>query len=72
MIFTKKPDGIAEWDGYQSESVSPNRKPLSKEEEDKIAAELRENVRKILKNATIRKEPLYKKKLKHRKNNDKE
>lgn len=62
-----KPHGMAEYDGYPSAGVPKDRKPLSKEEEEKIGAELRENVRKVAKNAKIRKEPLYKKANKQRK-----
>lgn len=62
-----KPFGMAEYDGYPMPSVSPNRKPLSKEEEDKMCAELREKAREIAKDAKIRKEPLYKNAKKQRK-----
>lgn len=36
----KKPEGVGEWDGYPSVSVPANRKPLSKEEEERILAEM--------------------------------
>lgn len=42
----KKPEGVGEWDGYPMPDIPPNRKPLSKEEEERISAQLRENVRK--------------------------
>lgn len=61
MIFLKKPDGVGEWDGYPMPDVPPNRKPLSKEEEEKVGAELRENIRKLVKKSKIKKEPLYEK-----------
>lgn len=63
----KKPDGVGEWDGYPMPDVPPDRKPLSKEEEEKIGAELRENIRKILKDCPIRKDPLHKEINKQRK-----
>ena len=62
-----KPYGMAEYDGYPSVSVPKDRKPLSKEEEEKIGTELRENIRKILKDSPIKKDPLYKKADKQRK-----
>ncbi len=51
---------MAEYDGYPSVGASKDRKPLSKEEEEKIGEELRENIRKIAKETKIRKEPLHK------------
>lgn len=54
----RKPDGIGEWDGYPSVSVPADRKPLSKEEEERIGAELRENIRELLRTSKIRKETL--------------
>ena len=57
MIFLKKPNGVGEWDGFPSVSVPPDRKPLSKEEEKNIRAELKENMRKILKETPVRKDP---------------
>lgn len=53
-----KPFGMAEYDGYPMPNVPKDRKPLSKEDEERIGAELRENVRKI---AKIRKDPLHRK-----------
>lgn len=40
----KKPFGVEEWDGYPMPEVPKNRKPLTKEEEERIGAELRANV----------------------------
>lgn len=48
----KKPYGVEEFDGYPMPRVPKNRRPLTKEEEAKIGAELREN---ILKNVKITK-----------------
>lgn len=45
-----KPPGMDEWDGYPMPKVPKDRKPLSKEEEERIGRELRENV---LKHAKI-------------------
>lgn len=44
----KKPEGVGEWDGYPMPDVPPDRKPLSKEEEDRILAEMHERIRKRL------------------------
>lgn len=44
----KKPEGVGEWDGYPMPDVPPDRKPLSKEEEDRILEELHERIRKRL------------------------
>lgn len=44
----KKPIGVGEWDGYPMPNVPPDRKPLSKEEEDKIIVELRKRAEKRL------------------------
>lgn len=44
----KKPEGVGEWDGYPMPDVPANRKPLSKEEEDKIIAELHKRIEKRL------------------------
>lgn len=44
----KKPVGTEEFDGYPMPNVPPNRKPLSKEEEDKIIVELRKRAEKRL------------------------
>lgn len=54
-----KPYGMDEYDGYPMPEVPKNRKPLSKEEEERIGAELRKNIREILKTSPLRKEPLY-------------
>ncbi len=54
-----KPIGMAEYDGYPSVGVPKDRKPLSKDEEEKIGMELRENIRRLAKETTIRKEPLH-------------
>lgn len=62
-----KPYGMAEYDGYSFVSVPKTRKPLSKEEEETIGVELRENIRNILKSSPIKKEPLHKKADKQRK-----
>lgn len=42
----KKTEGVGEWDGYPSVNVPANRKPLSKEEEDRLIAEMHERIRK--------------------------
>lgn len=42
----KKPEGVGEWDGYPSVSIPANRKPLPKEEEDKLIAEMHERIKK--------------------------
>lgn len=55
-----KPFGMAEYDGYPMPDVPLDRKPLSKEEEERISAELKESIREVLKNSAIRKDPLYK------------
>ena len=44
----KKPIGAEEFDGYSMLYVPQNRKPLSKEEEDKIIVELRKRAEKRL------------------------
>ncbi len=44
----KKPEGVGEWDGYPMPDISPNRKPLTKEEEDKIIEELHRRTQKRL------------------------
>lgn len=41
----KKPEGVGEWDGYPSVGVPANRKPLPKEEEDRLIAEMHERIR---------------------------
>ena len=63
----KKPEGVGEWDGYPMPDIPPDRKPLSKEEEERTGAELKENIRKIIEKSGVRKEPLYEKNDKHRK-----
>lgn len=63
----KKPEGVGEWDGYPMPDIPPDRKPLSKEEEERIGAELRKNIRKIVEKAGFKKEPLYEKTDEHRK-----
>lgn len=40
----KKPYGVEEWDGYPMPEVPKDRKPLTKEEEERIGAELRANI----------------------------
>lgn len=40
----KKPYGVEEWDGYPMPNVPPDRKPLSKEEEDRILDEMRSRI----------------------------
>lgn len=40
----KKPEGVGEWDGYPSVSVPANRKPLSKEDEERILAEMDDRI----------------------------
>ena len=52
----KKPYGVGEWDGYPMADIPPNRKPLSKEEEERIGAQLRENVLKHAKITRVVKE----------------
>lgn len=42
----KKPKGVGEWDGYPSVDVPSNRKPLPKEDEDKLIAEMLERIKK--------------------------
>lgn len=42
----KKPKGVGEWDGYPMPNVPKERKPLPKEEEDRIIAEMHERIRK--------------------------
>lgn len=42
----KKPEGVGEWDGYPSVNVPANRKPLPKEEEDRLIAEMHERIKK--------------------------
>ncbi len=44
----KKPEGVGEWDGYPMPNISPNKKPLTKEEEDKIIEELHRRAQKRL------------------------
>lgn len=44
----KKPYGVGEWDGYPMPDIPPNREPLSKEEEDKLIAELHRRAKKRL------------------------
>ncbi len=44
----KKPEGVGEWDGYPMPNIPPNRKPLTKEEEDKIIEELHRRTQKRL------------------------
>lgn len=62
-----KPHGMAEWDGYPMPNVPKDRKPLSKEEEKKIGAELKANIRKRLEESPPKKtEPLYKRLLSER------
>lgn len=61
-----KPPGMDEWDPPMPK-VPKDRKPLTKEEEEKIGAELRENIRKIVEKSGFRKEPLYEKNDKNRK-----
>lgn len=41
-----KPYGVEEFDGYPMPNVPRDRKPLSKEEEDKILAEMHERIKK--------------------------
>lgn len=48
----KKPYGVEEFDGYPMPKIPKNRKPLTKEEEVRIGAELMAN---ILKNVKITK-----------------
>ncbi len=43
----KKPYGVEEWDGYPMPDVLSNRKPLPKDEEDKILDEMRKRLEKI-------------------------
>lgn len=45
-IFMKKPEGVGEWDGYPGGNIPANRKPLPKEEEDKLIAEMHERIKK--------------------------
>lgn len=40
----RKPEGVGEWDGYPSTNVPADRKPLSKEEEERILAEMDEKI----------------------------
>lgn len=40
----KKPYGVEEWDGYPMPEVPKDRKPLTKEEEERIGEELRANI----------------------------
>lgn len=42
----KKPEGVGEWDGFPSANIPADRKPLPKEEEDAIIAEMLERIRK--------------------------
>ncbi len=44
----RKPDGVEEFDGYPMPSIPPGRKPLPKEEEDRILQEIHERNREIL------------------------
>lgn len=40
----KKPYGVEEWDGYPLPEAPKDRKPLTKEEEERIGAELRARI----------------------------
>ncbi len=40
----KKPYGVEEWDGYSMPNVPSDRKPLSKEEEDRVLDEMRRRI----------------------------
>lgn len=42
----KKPEGVGEWDGYPGGNIPSNRKPLPKEGEDKLIAEMHERIKK--------------------------
>lgn len=45
VIHMKKPIGVEEFDGYPMPDIPSDRKPLPKEEEDKIIAETIERIR---------------------------
>ncbi len=40
----KKPSGVEEWDGYPMPDVPSDRKPLSKEEEERLLDEMRSRI----------------------------
>lgn len=42
-----KPYGASEFDGYPSANIPKDRKPLPKEEEDKIIEEMKRRIREI-------------------------
>lgn len=44
----QKPYGAGEYDGYPMPNIPPDKKPLTKEEEDKIIKEMHERIRKRL------------------------